>query len=276
MPFQSTIIFQMSTAPTDRAAATVHTGGWSETFWSGSPFDATSVFFQALLTARAAMLPKQASIVGYRFANFDFVGNKIYPLGSTTGRLQKAGNAGFETDIPQMALMLSGAASGAPNQSRFALKCIPDGQVLQGEYQPTTAFRAHVSNYALTVVNGAWRFIGRDLSQPSQRVQSIVGQVVTLSGLIGAVVGTDYMRLNRVHDTLGNPVTGTYRIVAHDGAGVYTVQGMPNVTVLNSGSARVDKITTYQYASVVPSRIVTRKVGRPSEAYRGRASKRSA
>jgi len=274
MPVQKcTLLFQLTTTPPDRTTASPHTGGWSETWWSQTPFSSTDVHWQELVRARALLLPEQASIVGLRFGLYTIVGNRFVPGGSTTGRLQIPGNSGAITDLPQVALEMAGSTNAGANHSRFNLRCIPDVMMQHGEYQPSNAFKRNVVSFGGKLVNGAFCFVGRDLTKPVQRVISIANNVVTVTGLLGAVVGTDSVRLLNVKDNQGNPVKGAFRIVGLTGF-AYTVIGLDGVTAGESGSARVDAPVLLPFASVIANRAVVRKIGRPFEGYRGRASNR--
>jgi len=276
MPLQrATLLMQLTTDPADRTTASPHTGGWSETVWADATFAASDPFWLDLIRTRQNLLPAQASIVGFRFGVYTFVGNKQVPGGTSTGRLQRPGNSGLETDMPNCALMLAGTTLGNPNNSRFTIKCIPDDMILKGEYQPTTAFKRNLTAYFNALINGGFGFLGRDLTLPVARVVSIAANVVTLTAAVGAVIGTDSIRLLNVKDTNGNPVSGAFRTVSLTGF-AYTVEGLTGVTAGAGGSARVDTPKVFRFNTLTASRAVVRKIGRPFEGYRGKASRRAA
>jgi len=278
--FRYSMIFQMTTTPEDRSAASAHTGSWSESFWRKTVAPTIDGDFNALMNARAPMLPKQASIVGFRIAKFTITGNQVFPGGSSTGRVQKPGVPTRQTDVPQMALEFSGTAPDG-NSNHFTARCVPDDQVSFGEYQPTAAYKNAVTRYTQEVAGGGWCLLGRDLTRPSFRVLSIAANVVTLAGNSGATPGVDFIRFNRVKSTAGKPITGAYRVVAKEidpvtAGDILTVVGLPAGTTAGvSGSARLDFAILGDFDEVRVSRIVVRKIGAPFEKYRGKSSRRA-
>jgi len=275
MPVQKAqLLFQVTTDPPDRTSASPHTGGWSESFWSQVTFPASSSGFNLLIAKRQNLLPTQASIVGYRMSTYTIVGNRFVPVGSSQGRLQKPGRSATLTDLPQVALEMSGTTAAGPNNSRFNLRCMPDTQMVRGEYQPSDTFKNAVREFCDVLVAGQWCFVGRDLTLASQRVLSINGNTVTLAGSIAATLTVDSMRLLNVKDTDGNPVKGSFRVMDMGAVGVYTVMGLTGVTAGESGAARLDRPILCPFSLVEPNRAVVRKVGRPFEGYRGRQSNR--
>jgi len=275
MDSRVTMIFNMNTTPTNLANAQVHAGGWSESFWKQGGILATDPSLVGLQTDRARILPASASVVGLRISNYTLTGNKTFPLGSSIARRRFPGNPGYVTDVPQMALGMSAKANGATNTAHFTLRCIPDSQVIGGEYQPTPAFRTALDIYQGNLEQVGWSFLGRDLTKPVQRVLSINAGVVVLDAANGAVVG-DYIRFLKVKDTQGNAVTGAYRVTVFAAPATYTIVGLDaDIVVLNSGLCRVDSIKLFEMDDVNFTRASVRKIGRPSESYRGRSSRRA-
>lgn len=291
MPQRVSLIFQLTTAPTQLNYSIPHTGGWSEATWLTQAIPNLANYLTGWAQIRAVLLPKQAAIVGARMANYTISGNKLLPGGTNTYKFLYDGNAAYSTDVPQMALECSGAAVGAPNANRFTLRGTPDVEVQFGEYQPDVNYAASVSNY-LGFLTGnqhvttypATGFIGRVLNNTVARIQSVTPVViqgiqcmnVLLSQDIGARPNQDYLRFHRALDQAGNPIKGSYLVTNQVGL-LYTLQGTPNQTAVKpSGTARVDLINLFTYSAINTSRIVVRKVGRPSQAYRGRASNRTA
>lgn len=274
MPSRFTMLMQVTTDPQNRGDASPHTGGWSESFWAANVLEAGNPALVTLCRKRANLLPAPASVVGYRIASYTIAGNKVIPTGSSTAKLQIPGSILRNTDVPQMALELSGQALNGPNSTRFSLRCIPDSQVDRGEYQPDPLFKGLLTQYRNELIQQFWKFMGRDLTKPAIRVNAIAGNVVTLGGPWGGVVGTDFVRFNRVYDDLGLPITGAYLVSAANGNAI-TLAGFDDRTLTKqSGTVRIDAITLQSFATIEPARIVVRKIGRPFESYRGRQSKR--
>jgi hypothetical protein len=276
-----TAIFAVTTAPTNLSAAAPHSGGWSESWWQTNNYNFTIANLQAIAQVRAGCLPKQASIIGFRQALYVISGNKLLPNGASVTRVNVPGNAAYTTDLPQCSLELSGQANGAINSNRFRMGCLPDEQISFGEYQPTVPYGGSVATFlnmlstGQTLGNnvGTFGFPGRDLTQPSVRVVSLTaGGVLTTSAPLAVVNNVTYIRLHRVYDVLGNPVKGSY-LASNIAANQYQLQGTPGQTVSKpSGTARVDAVVVFNYASVTISRAVVKKIGRPSQGYRGRRS----
>lgn len=268
-----TFLMQITTAPPNKVDASPHTGGWSESFWVDGIVPTNAAAVQTLLTKRALLLPSQGSIVGVRNAQYDISGNKLIPKGASTAKVNFPGNSSLETDLPQVSLEMAATATGAPNNTRFNLRGIPDVMMSYGEYQPTTAFKAAVTQFGTALLAG-FGFVGRDLSLASQKVNSIAGSNITTLGALGAVVGTDFVIFKRVYDDAGNPVKGSFLVTNALAGNIYTLAGFGPVTMTTpSGLARVDKIAFYTYQTITPARAVVRKIGRPFASYRGRQSK---
>jgi hypothetical protein len=267
------LLFDVTTNPLDLATASAHSGGWSESHWSGVDITPSQNFIPNLATARAQLLPNEASVVGFRIENFTIAGNKLIPGGTAGGRLLLPGVNANDLNLPQDALACSAGAIASPNTTRFNLRALPDSQLSRGEYQPTLAFKIALAAFLEILRTQSWGFVGRVKSNVSARVQAIAGGIVTLSANVGAVANQSYIRLNRVYDNAGNPVTGTYLVTLINGLN-YTLAGLPAVTLSRpSGTARVDELQYFSYGTLAPQRAVSRKIGRPFEQYRGRASK---
>jgi hypothetical protein len=274
MPSKVTYIFNVATQPDNLQVANIHTAGWSESYWQPALIPATFPAINALATKRALLLPATASIVGVRVAQYTISGNRLLPQGASTSSVRFPGNSAFATDLPQVSLQCSGRSIAGANTSRFVLRCIPDEMMVGGEYKPTPAFSTALTNFFNLLKGGnGWSFIGRVISNPTFRVDRIAAGVLE-SGITLNV--DDFVRLLRVTDTLGNAVTGAYRVSAIGGPPVgYTLAGFPaGTTVVNSGLCRLDEIALFNFSDVSFKRAGVRKVGRPSESYRGRASRR--
>jgi hypothetical protein len=268
------LLFDVTTAPTDRGSARAHSGGWSEGHWLAGIVTSNSPKITALAQKRALLLPSQATIIGFRIATYSINGNKMFPLGTSVGKFSYPGTPGRPTDLPQCALGFSCTMQGAPNSVRFNARCIPDLQLQFGEYQPDENYKRFVTQFGTALTSNAYGSIVRNLAAPSARVLNAAAGNIALFSNIGGVKNQDYLRLNRVKTDTGENLSGSFLITDINDI-VYTLQGLGNKVITRSnGSARLDQIQFVNYATVNPSRAEVRKVGRSFEQYRGRASRR--
>lgn len=273
MAMRYSMLFDVTTTVKNGQVSHSHSGGWSESFWAGNTSPPFSFLFQDAMDARAALLPQQCSLIGYRIETFTISGNKLLPGGAQSGRVNKPGLQGDDLNVAGDSLMCAGQGRGVPNTNRFALRGMPDSQMSGGEFAPTGPYLSALQNYFGKLV-GRFGFIGRVKSNTIVRVNGISGGVVRLSQNIGGTPEESYLRLNRVTDDNGNAVGGTYLITGITGA-LYTVSGLAGVTLTTpSGTARIDTLDLYTYDSINVGRSVSRKIGRPLDQYRGRASRR--
>ena len=284
------LLFQVTTNPTDPSTASQHTGGWSESLWynGSSPLDPTTL--SNLCTKRALLLPRAASIVGIRYALYEITGNKLKPGGTSAAKILKPGHPSLSVGLPQDSLEISGQSASTPNNNRFRLGCLPDEECSNGEYQPDSTYKASVTNYLNMILGtgptsggGPYSFVCRDLSTPAVRVLSVVPlggakqqlQVVTDASALTSV--GNYLRFHRCYDQAGNPIKGSYVIDSiSGGTNTYVLNGAPQQTVVKpSGLIRHDTLILVTYGSLNVSRAVVKKIGRPFQAYRGRASNKT-
>ena len=156
------------------------------------------------------------------------------------------------------------------------MRGLPDDFVKTGEYAPTTVYKGQVTQYSNVMSGGNVGFCGRDRSQPAVRVMSLTGPTLVLDGVIPNGAVGSWIRFNRVYDQAGNPVQGTFQITALANLGLtVTISPNPGQTVsVPSGTVRLDQIIFTLYSSYTPEKVVVRKVGKSTNSYRGRRSKR--
>jgi hypothetical protein len=274
MPVRSTFIFNMVTVPSNAAYASAHAGGWTESFWSKTLDSQQATFEDNLGLARAKCLPATATITGIKRAIFTIAGNKLLPGGASTRTVRFPGVSSFATDVPQMSIQCGAGSPDGPNSSRFALRCFPDQFVDGGEYTAANPMFRNLNAFLAMLNRDQWAFLGRVLTNATARIQSIANNVLVTSFPLGAVVG-DYVRLLKCRNLSTFAVRGAFRITAIAAGNAYTLAGLPQGTeVLNSGLARLDSIDLFNFSIPVVKRVSVRKIGRPSESYRGRASRR--
>lgn len=255
----------------------IHTGGWSETMYSGD-LTASQIIqaltqpningFNAFLPWRAAILPKKDSIIGVRLYKGTLGKGQSYAF-SYAG--------GFNQDEqPQVALLMKSGAIGLANSRRWTLRGIPDDQVQGGEFYPGPAFQAALAQFMNAY--GNFGFIGLDLNQPRASLAGIDagGNVVVKNPPQPFLVNT-MVTISRTVDV----ITGLFRryvgkvdTVTADGSGFHVVGWTGNAC--NGGTAQVNVpiYCPFNISTMNVVRITLRKVGRPFEVYRGRRSKR--
>lgn len=270
--YRSSLIFAVTTQPVNPIKAFARSGGWSEGFWSTfNPSGSTQL--NQIANLRAAMLPAQVSVTGFRVAVFNIDGNRLQPAGTSAGKFLFPGATRYSVDVPQAGLEMSFPAVGAPNNARPVLRGLPDEVVVNGEYSPDPTFSAAFNRYVTALNVNGFGFVGRDLASASARVLAITAGVVNLSQVLAGVAIGDFLRFHRVTNTLGRPISGAF-LVTNIAGQQYTLSGLgANAVIVPSGTARKDTLSFFAYAPGTFGSVVVKKIGRPSRGYRGRRSK---
>lgn len=273
MPTRMQLIFDIATVPVDLAAARVHVGSFTESVWVSGTFDAVTLArLRALASVRAAILPASASITGYRATDVQIVNGRVIPGATQTGSFNYVGRPGIGNDIPQMALSIKIRSNGVSNVSKFSLHAMADDFIRGGEFVGGPVLTPVITQYLGLLCNG-YSFVGRDRSLPKFRINSITANQINVDGAPTWQVG-DTIRLLRVRDVNNRTVRGAFRITVA-GLNTFTLAGLPaNLVVGAVGQARKEAAVMFQNNSFQIGRATTRKIGRPSESYRGRAARR--
>jgi len=246
-------------------------GGFSESVYYGDISTSTINSFKDLIAARCFLLPTGAKITGYRLQAVD-------PRGSSS--LRKIAGAGptgenYNSDIPQMALLLSVPASGLANTSRRRIAAIPDRMIRFGEYDPTTAFRASMTFY-LRALNGWW-MRGHDLTQTIANITTVAADgTVTITAGVGYAIN-DVISIRSTQRPDGTRVSGQFKVAVATSPTVFQLKGWKaGACVLGTCQKIVSIFPPMATASVDQDAftVVTRKIGRPLRKYVGRRSKR--
>lgn len=242
MAVRTSLIFGVTTETNQPTNSRPHSGGWSESVWSGDDtVDISDI--RALAERRSRLLPKQIQIIGYRTAKYSLENGVLTPQGANAGNFRYPGYSGWTCDMPQIGLMLSLRAN-LGNTSRQTIRGLPDEMVTTGEFQPTPTFLANLREYLSLLVDGQWGFIGRLLSNATARILSITDAGVVTLAEAADLNENNFVRLLRVRDNDGNPVTGRYRIGPVTNAGTtFTLIGYNHgVSVSSVGRIRKDQI----------------------------------
>jgi hypothetical protein len=245
-------------------------GGWTESVYQSTYTAQRLTAFRELAQARAQLLPEMVGVIGIRVQQVDpsrsaatFPAN--YPGG---------GNIGIGArDIPQMAVKLTLNGSGVTNVCKMALAAIPDPQVTNGEFVPLQRFGVDFIAY-LTMLNN-WLFRATDLAQAPRTLLSIGtdGTYTTNADLVLAV--DSLVKVKRAVDGNGNLVGGVFKVKTVTTNRIGILDGW------TFGSCTGGTITPYvliypqiSNAQLATPKIGVRKIGRPSDPYRGRRSRR--
>jgi len=265
------LLFALTTDPQDKSIATAHSGGWSEGYWANAEISSGNNLITRVAQARAALLPGQASVIGYRLAKYNIGARKLLPLGTSTGKFFLPGNESIQCDVPQMALELSGSTNGGPNTNRFTLRGIPDVEVARGEFQPSAGFKAALTRFKNRLIAEGLGFIGRDYDGGTRDIYGLASSVLTVSPGGFSTQEGDLLQFIRVRDANGDAISGSFLIDTKTDDTHYVMRGLGGKTIsIPTGQIRLSAQKFYAFSYILTSRIVVRKIGRPFESYRGR------
>lgn len=284
MPFKITLIFEQPTGPGGGGTGTeTRVAGWTESLWTAASTPAgflpqlydAGAWGLGLCNSRALCLPAEGEIVGQRYAPFDVNLNRI-------GKAQTANRVfpgqSYATDLPNMALNCSSPSGNSSNVRHFRIQDIPDNQITFGEYTPNFDYNFNIVNYLNELA--AWEFLGQDLTVPIYPVSQVdtAGNWTTIPAH-GFLVG-DKIQYRRILSNLGQKLySGTAIVTAIGPAANQFKTAWPLGLAGSGGTVRkyVPKLfPMLPTPSATWSRVVSRKVGRPSAGFRGRRSKRKA
>ncbi len=253
----------MKTSNTQRLA------GWTES-WIDASGETRAIKlnnFRRLCGYRAAMLCSTAAIVGQRYQELDpksasFTDARRYP-----------GNSTFPSDTPDLALYCR-AVSTDVNTRPVYFRGIPDTVCADGEIVRGQTWEAAFNDFNNWV--RGYSFRGRNYANPTIPIQTIVNGLLTSNAAHGVVAGNTVKIVKSVGAAGSAPVSGTFKVNSVPTIATLTLVNFPTGT-WNGGTIQLQSIG-YHLLPGLPltiGRIVRRKVGRPSEQYRGRASKRT-
>lgn len=260
-----TMVFSLTTALSDPNAPIHRTGGWTENhFVDNNDFSLVRLLFQGLCETRAQLLPTGASITGQRY-------QRVSPVGaSQSTAVVYPGASGLQTDVPQMALLCRVPTVNARNVSRLTIRGIPDARVVQGEYSPSYAFNTSLRRFFTQL--SQFMMEGRDLSQTAVQILFIQanGNFRTIQPH-GLAVNNQVQVIRSQNETTKLYAGGKFVVTAVTDNWAGTLNGWTGGDC-RGGTIRIAANAFYQLngAAAEVSRVVVRKVGRPSVGYRGR------
>jgi len=269
--YKVSFILDQSTEPDTEAPASVRDGGWTENYYLSAATLAGGILLcQAYAQNRARMLATTGAVHGFRIAERTSTGvARAYPYfrkGSST-----------TCDVPQMALQVH-MRTGTSKRT-VVLAGVPDARSIGGAYSPNTAYDAFIDRVILNLTQG-FGMMAIDKTQPLVNIVSISTMGLVTTSTPHLLVANDKCRFFRTQDIYRQTIAGTW-IVSPDLLTATTFQLMGYVS---NGSTVYGAVTKGKVRKVIHTfagftegdkgRITTRKVGRPTDQYVGRASRK--
>lgn len=246
--------------------------GWSESWYFPDVGFSSTLLTRAsnIAIARCALLNRNAKIVEIRLK--DLSSNQVLVNPVTFGGLGPA------CDIPQMALLVLVQSADSFNRRLVELRGIPDDWVSGGELSPGAASAAFSTWRTSLVAQGAY-FSGLDKTIPRFGVQSVVaaGNIITLflnepsTGIAPDLwlrfyrVKPDATCCGSICDAQVTGVTSPTIITARQNGAVNASGGKVGVRP----DLELHPLAGDPFGPKI-ERVVTRKVGRPFDAFSGR------
>lgn len=280
--YKATMIFRFTPdAALFNIAAPGKVGGFSESYWF--PQAVTKIGFQNWANKRANLMGADVQITGWRQTPYTYTNNKLIPGRSSVGVLSKFGLNKWRTNSADDALRILATANSVPVSFNVFLHAPPDDVIDSGQYIGGNDFGENFDAFTAAFLAGgnAPIWVGRDPTQIAQQVVAVDGaaHTITTQASIAAVAMANYVRLRRVYDDNGIPITGSYLCTlvtpnVADGSVTYRLAGLPARTrITPSGTARIDRIAQAPITTLDVRSLGERKAGRPSGLYRGRRTR---
>lgn len=262
------MFLQVATGSAESNPAAVRLGGWSETWYDDVTITGgTKAAFRTLCQRRAALLPATGIVIAQRYQGID-------PPTPAAIELARFPGASGLCDYPSLSLLCRVAGAGVVNTRPMYLRGIPDAQITRGEFTPSADYTAKVNKFYEELEGWNFRAEQKGVQVPIIGIEAD-GTVTVAEELAGAVVRAR-VTVNRTDLVSGGSKGGKFYIDSVTTAGfVFKLRGW-TFGEASKGSIR---LTNFIYPniganSVTQGRIVTKKVGRPFEVFRGRKSKK--
>lgn len=264
-----TMYIQVATGDAEDNPAAIRLGGWSESWYDDfaiSPEVKNS--FRTLCTKRAALLPDTGVIVAQRYQTID-------PPSPAAIELQRFPGASGPCDYPSLSLLCRVAGTGVTTTRPMYLRGIPDAFIVKGEYRPSQAYTNKLNAFITELRDWNFRAQVQSTQVPIIGIEAD-GTVTLEADLVGSaarskvnVVRTQVIATKRL-------VGGKFFIATWTNAFTFKLRNW-TAGETQGGSIR---LVSYTYPAipangVTTGRIVTKKVGRPFEVFRGRKSKKA-
>jgi len=271
-----TALLRVGTGNEELSLASSRLAGWSESwYYEGSIDGARTMWADGSpnwCNLRARLLPTKSWVVGQRYQIVD--GQGLPQGGAVVSAGVFPGASGLVCDSPSQSLLVAYYGPDGLNVRRWAMRGLPDARQLSGEYNPSDAWTLALNNLRAFIVT---RLLFRAVNHTY--VKSNVLQVdgtglVTTKTDHGLATGQDVF-LSRMLDTSTGRSYSTVRVVGTvPTARTFNVAPSLATTIYKGGTARRRGYLFSPVQRTVLERTTVRKVGRPTEEYRGRVSAR--
>lgn len=279
MAIKAVILFQQTTEPTLTAenvnyTGVARTGGWTESLYGPSDVPAITALLKGprtpssvfpLLQARANILNNAATIVGVR----------IYQSGAGKGQLIPAQYRGVygRGDQPSAALAILATSKTAGKSRRWDIRGVPDDQIKNGEWAPTTDMAHRMKEYFNSLAGLGW------LMKSSLNEVAIFN--ITAPGIIttrlvhGFGIGNIVTVKRSVNTASGLRQGGEFKVTGTPDATTITIAGWVG-GACKGGTVSQDTTSFQDFAGadLGVRKATNHKIGRPFDSYRGRKSRK--
>lgn len=263
---------QVTGVGTTSTVTATRIAGWSESwYFQGSLVQAQEKWYaggENWCKLRATLLPRAGLITEQRIQQVD------PPGGTAVEQFAFPANSQLGTDSPGTALLVAFPTADFLNTRNWAIRDLPDARQELGEYLPSQQFTTALvvfqdfirQNFVIRCVNH---------STPKSNVLTVdVAGLVKTKQDHGFAVG-DEVSLSRLRNSITTR-TDSFRFAVAtvpNAKSFTTVEGF-NGVAYTKGTVRKYGILYQTIGQPRIERTVQRKVGRPSEEYRGRVSVR--
>jgi hypothetical protein len=270
--FKTTFILDQTTSPQEGRAQSTRDGGWTDNLYFSGTLSECELRCRRYALERANLLSSTGFVNGVRIVNVDAPGiAKAIPYSFP-------GPKDAVCDVPQMAFRLSlQCANGTRRQ--LVLAGVPDELVLGGaaSFNPASTRNFTILN---TILSGGFGKLGVVRSNPLVNVLSIStgGLVTTLSN--HGLNANDTVRFFRTKDVYGVPVQGKWKVngtppsTTTFNLAEWNANPINPYGTVNGGKVRKLAFEFVGFEDLTFAGVTIRKVGRPFDQYRGRASRR--
>lgn len=243
--------------------------GWSESWYlvSNSARDALELMNNAngLCESRAALLSTSGAIIGQRV-------QQVSPVGPVLiGQAQFPSPVKELADVPQMAISCVFSGKAVTNRRRISLRGVPDARVVGGGYAKAASFTVSLTAFYKSL--SGYSFPGHDRSVPGVRILSCDANGRVILAAPNVLPINTPVRITRIKEIASAEIRNFNSVITAQPFN-NIVQLDPNRSAVSGIGGRMDNNTLAYFAvdpdDVPTPTITTRKVGRPSDSYRGR------